>query len=68
MLENIAEFIAWALCIFGLVAYFFRRFGNYEWNTKLALKLISGHKWFGRVYVIGLQGLITYAIMDNFGF
>jgi hypothetical protein len=68
MLENLAEFIAWGLCIFGAIAYFFRRFGNYEWNTKLALKLVEAHRWFGRVFVFGLQGLIIFAIIDNFGF
>lgn len=68
LLENVAEFLAWALCICGMVAYYFRRYGKYEWNTKLVLTLLSAHRWFGRVYCIGLQGLIMFAIMDNFGF
>lgn len=67
-LENVAIFLAWGLCLCGMVAYYFRRYGSYDWNTKLALKLVDIHRWFGRVYVIGLQGLIMFAIIDNFGF
>ena len=51
-----------------MVAYYFRRYGKYDWNTKLVLKLLDVHRWFGRVFVIGLQGLIVFAIIDNFGF
>jgi len=40
LIENVATFTSWCLCIGGMVAYFFRRFGKYEWNTKLALKLV----------------------------
>ena len=66
--ENVAIFLSWGLCIGGMVAYYFRRFGKYEWNTKLALKFVEAHRWFGRFYVVGLQGLIIFAIIDNFGF
>ena len=68
LLENVATFLSWGLCIGGMVAYFFRRFGKYEWNTKLVLKFVEAHKWFGRIYVVGVQGLTTFAIIDNFGF
>jgi hypothetical protein len=68
LLENIAIYLSWGLCIGGMIAYYFRRFGKYEWNTKLALKLVEAHRWFGRIYVFGLQGLIIFAIIDNFGF
>jgi hypothetical protein len=37
-----------------MVAYFFKRYGSYEWNTKLVLNFLNLHRWFGRVYVIGL--------------
>lgn len=33
LLENIAIYLSWGLCISGMVGYFFRRFGKYEWNT-----------------------------------
>lgn len=68
LLENVAIYLAWGLCICGIVAYYFRRYGSYEWNTKLVLNLLNFHRWFGRVFVIGLQGLIMFAIIDNFGF
>lgn len=68
LIENVATFTAWCLCICGMVAYFYRRFGKYEWNTKLALKLVEAHRWFGRIFVVGIQGLVMFAIIDNFGF
>ncbi len=54
LLENVATYIAWLLCVSGMVAYFFKRYGSYEWNTKLVLNFLNLHRWFGRVYVIGL--------------
>ena len=68
LLENVSVYLAWGLCLCGMVAYYFRRYGKYDWNTKLVLKLLDVHRWFGRVFVIGLQGLIMFAIIDNFGF
>lgn len=35
--ENIATFIAWGLCISGMTAWFWRRYGTYEWNTTRVL-------------------------------
>lgn len=37
LLENIATYLAWLLCISGMVAWFYRRYGNYEWGTTLVL-------------------------------
>lgn len=67
-LENVATFLAWILCIGGMIAYYYRRFGNYPWGTTKVLNLLNLHRVFGRIYVISIQGLIIFAIIDNFGF
>ena len=67
-LENVATFLAWILCIGGMIGYYYRRFGSYPWGTTKVLNLLNLHRVFGRIYVISIQGLIIFAIIDNFGF
>ena len=66
--ENIATLLVWILSIAGMAAYYKRRYGNYPWGTTSVLNLINFHKWFGRIFCVGVQGLIIFAIIDNFGF
>jgi hypothetical protein len=68
LLENVASFAAWGLCISGMWAWFKRRFGTYEWGTTFVLKIGKVHRYFGQIFCFGLQGLIIFAIIDNFGF
>ena len=68
ILENVSTFLVWVLCVAGMAAYYYRRYGTYPWGTTSVLNLINFHKWFGRVFCIGVQGLIIFAIIDNFGF
>jgi Cytochrome b5-like Heme/Steroid binding domain len=68
LLENVATYIAWLVSITGLVGFFYRYCGKYEWGTLRMQKIMDFHKLVARIFVIGVQGLITMAIMDNFGF
>lgn len=68
MFENIATFLSWGLSISGMVAWFWRRYGKYEWGTTRVLKVGKFHKYFGQIFCFFIQGLIMFAIIDNFGF
>jgi len=37
LFENVATFLAWGLCISGMVSWFWRRYGSYEWGTTKVL-------------------------------
>lgn len=37
LFEEVASFYAWILTISGMVAWFYRRYGNYEWGTTRVL-------------------------------
>lgn len=37
LFENVATFLAWGLCISGMTAWFWRRYGSYEWGTTRVL-------------------------------
>ena len=66
-LENLATFAAWFISLSGIGSLFYRRFGRYEWKSGAMLFAIKLHKIFGRVYCFLIQGLIFYAIIENFG-
>jgi hypothetical protein len=68
LFENVATFLAWGICISGMVSWFYRRYGNYEWHTTQVLNIGKYHRYISQVFVIGIQGLIVFAIIDNFGF
>lgn len=68
MFENIASFYAIGLCISGMVAWFWRRFGNYPWRTYKVLNVGKFHRYISYIFCFFVQGLIMFAIMDNFGF
>lgn len=68
MFENIATFWAFGIFISGAVAWFYRRYGNYEWGTTRVLQLGKFHKYFSLIFCFFVQGLIIFAIIDNFGF
>jgi cytochrome b involved in lipid metabolism len=68
MFENIATFYAMAISISGIIAWFTRRYGTYEWGTTFVLKLGKFHKYISLVFCFFAQGLIMFAIMDNFAF
>lgn len=68
MFENIAGFYAIALMLSGMVAWFWRRYGNYEWGTTPVLQMGKFHRYFSHIFLFFVQGLILFAIMDNFAF
>jgi hypothetical protein len=68
LLENVASFAAWGLCMSGMTAWFWRRYGTYHWGTTAVLTVGKYHRYFGQWFCFGLQGLIMFAIIDNFGF
>lgn len=68
LLENVASFSAWGICISGMWAWFKRRYGSYEWGTTAVLKVGKFHRYYGQIFCFALQGLIMFAIIDNFGF
>lgn len=68
MMENIGSFYATALCLSGMVAWFTRRYATYEWNTTKVLNAGRFHKWFSYTFCFFSQGLIMFAIMDNFAY
>jgi hypothetical protein len=45
LLENIATFASWFVCISGMVAWFYRRYGNYEWGTTGVLNIGKVHRY-----------------------
>ena len=51
LLENIATFYALSVCLTGMLAWFYRRYGNYEWGTTKMLKLGKFHKYFSYVFI-----------------
>lgn len=68
MFENIATFWTFGIFISGSIAWFYRRFGKYEWGTTRVLQLGKFHKYFSLIFCFFSQGLIMFAIIDNFGF
>ena len=68
LFENVATYLIWILCVSGMIAWFYRRYGNYEWGTTKVLAIGKFHKYFGQVLCFGIQGLVMFAIIDNFGF
>ena len=68
LFENVATFMAWGLCISGMTAWFWRRYGTYEWGTTRVLQIGKIHRYSGQIFCFFVQGLIMFAIMDNFGF
>jgi NAD(P)H-flavin reductase len=68
MFENIATFYATALCLSGMLAWFWRRFGNYPWRTTKVLNVGKFHRYISYIFCFFCQGLILFAIMDNYGF
>lgn len=68
MFENIAGFYGIALCLSGIVAWFWRRYGNYEWNTTFTLNLGKFHKYFSWTFLIFIQLLVMFGIMDTYHF
>lgn len=68
MFENIATFWTFGIFISGSLAWFYRRFGSYAWGTTRVLKMGKFHKYFSLVFCFFVQGLIMFAIIDNFGF
>ena len=68
MFENIATFWTFGIFISGSVAWFYRRFGSYDWGTKRVLQIGKFHKYFSLIFCFFSQGLIIFAIIDNFGF
>lgn len=53
-LENIATFFAWLVCISGMVAHFYRRFGNYDWKSGRVKIFLCFHKVIARIYCVGI--------------
>lgn len=51
LLENVATFYALAVCLTGMTAWFYRRYGTYEWGTTKVLKLGKFHKYFSYVFI-----------------
>lgn len=68
LFENVATFYAFALCISGMIAWFWRRYGNYPWGTYRVLNVGKFHRYFSYVFCFFVQGLVLFAIMDNYGF
>lgn len=66
--ENVAGFYAIALCLSGMVAWFWRRYGTYEWGTTRVLQAGKFHRYFSWIFIIFAQGLVLFAIMDNYAF
>lgn len=67
-LENVATFIGWWVCISGFTAWYWRKYLTYEWGTLKMLNALNIHRWSARIFCIGVQGLIMFAIIDNYGF
>lgn len=68
MFENIASFYAIGLCISGMIAWFWRRYGDYPWRTTKVLNVGKFHRYVSWVFCFFVQGLILFAIMDNYGY
>jgi len=68
LFENIATFMVWGICITGMWAWFYRRYGTYEWGTTNMLNIGKFHKYVSLVFCFFVQGLILFAVIDNFGF
>ncbi len=47
LFENVATYMAWILCISGMIAWFYRRYGTYEWGTTKVLAIGKYHRYFG---------------------
>jgi hypothetical protein len=54
LFENVATFMAWGLCISGMVAWFYRRYGTYEWGTTKVLQIGKLHKYSGIAFCCGV--------------
>lgn len=66
--ENIATFVAWFVCLTGMFSWFYRRYGTYEWGTTNILNVGKVHRYSSQILIFFIQGLIIFAIIDNFGF
>lgn len=72
LFENVASFYAFGLCITGAIAWFYRRYGNYGYHqyfgTTRVLQWGKFHKYISLAFCFFGQGLILFAIMDNYAY
>ena len=54
LLENVATFIGWFVCITGFTAWFWRKYLTYEWGTLKMLNYLNIHKWSARIFCFGV--------------